>query len=245
MLDYSTITISEEISHTGLSSMQINPGADGNMCIVRQPISSELRTAELEEISNSGSLNEEDDLLVSYKLKTQDEIRMFSPNNDAYVTQNEDATQVGDRKYIVSFWVFDPGDNLNLTFVKAPCGTAGSDLLTTPTISEAIDGWKRMEYTFEMPPSGTDNTSLQISLLNTGSEAYYIDDFRIFPKRGNMKSFVYHPYTFRLMAQLDENNFATFFEYDEQGNLVRTNVETEKGILTVSEQRASVRLLKN
>jgi hypothetical protein len=45
----------------------------------------------------------------------------------------------------------------------------------------------------------------------------------------------------RVMAQLDENNFATLFEYDEEGTPIRVKKETERGILTVKENRQSLR----
>jgi hypothetical protein len=41
------------------------------------------------------------------------------------------------------------------------------------------------------------------------------------------------------MATLDENNYATFYEYDLQGALVRVKKETEKGIITLNESRNS------
>jgi len=41
------------------------------------------------------------------------------------------------------------------------------------------------------------------------------------------------------MATLDENNYATFYEYDDKGNLIRTKRETEKGIATLQENRDS------
>jgi hypothetical protein len=52
-----------------------------------------------------------------------------------------------------------------------------------------------------------------------------------------MKSFVYDPNTFRLMAELDANNYATFYEYDEEGGLVRVKKETERGVMTIKESR--------
>ena len=36
-----------------------------------------------------------------------------------------------------------------------------------------------------------------------------------------MKSYVYDPINLRLMAELDENNYATFYEYDAEGGLIR------------------------
>jgi hypothetical protein len=43
------------------------------------------------------------------------------------------------------------------------------------------------------------------------------------------------------MSTLDDNNFAVFFEYDEEGALVRKKVETERGIMTIEEKRNSLR----
>lgn len=68
---------------------------------------------------------------------------------------------------------------------------------------------------------------------------YYVDDIRLYPDEGNMKSFAYDAATMRLMAELDENNFATFYEYDQEGVLIRVKKESERGILTVSENRKS------
>ncbi len=37
-----------------------------------------------------------------------------------------------------------------------------------------------------------------------------------------MKSYVYDPINLRLVAELDANNYATFYEYDAEGGLIRT-----------------------
>ncbi|MGK4569023.1 hypothetical protein [Flavobacterium sp. 3HN19-14] len=41
------------------------------------------------------------------------------------------------------------------------------------------------------------------------------------------------------MAELDENNYATFYEYDKEGGLVRVKKETERGVQTIKESRSS------
>jgi len=74
---------------------------------------------------------------------------------------------------------------------------------------------------------------------STTSVMAYFDDIRIHPFNGNMKSFVYDPNTQRLMAELDENNYATFYEYDQEGGLIRVKKETEKGVYTIQETRSS------
>ena len=45
----------------------------------------------------------------------------------------------------------------------------------------------------------------------------------------------------RLMAELDERNYATFYEYDEEGKLIRVKKETEKGVMTIQENRANIK----
>ena len=52
-----------------------------------------------------------------------------------------------------------------------------------------------------------------------------------------MKSFVYDPITLRLMAEMDERNYATFYEYDEEGALTRVKKETVRGVKTIQESR--------
>jgi hypothetical protein len=46
---------------------------------------------------------------------------------------------------------------------------------------------------------------------------------------------VYDLIDYRLRAILDEENFASFFYYDVEGNLYLTKKETEKGIKTLTE----------
>ncbi len=69
----------------------------------------------------------------------------------------------------------------------------------------------------------------------------YYDDLRIHPFNASMLTMVYDPFTMRPLAQLDDRNFATFFEYDENGIAVRVKQETLTGIYTVSETRGSIR----
>jgi hypothetical protein len=57
-----------------------------------------------------------------------------------------------------------------------------------------------------------------------------------------------HVYDFvklRVIAELDENNYATFYEYDDEGSLIRVKRETEKGIMTIQESRKSIRKKEN
>jgi len=141
-------------------------------------------------------------------------------------------------KYIMSCWVkpvsaitnpLDYSSDLSSSHQHFGVynSTTAIDSLARKT-SNVIDGWQQYEVTFFANGAAI--------LLPTN---YYIDDIRIYPAAANMKSFVYNPINEKLIATLDENNFATTYEYDQEGNLIRTKKETEKGVLTVSESRSN------
>jgi len=97
-----------------------------------------------------------------------------------------------------------------------------------------IEGWQQIEEQLEIPANAE---ALKISIENTSDKSVFMDDFRFHPWLANMQSYVYDPYSMRLMAQLDENNYASFYEYNDEGILIRTKRETERGIVTIQEGR--------
>lgn len=101
---------------------------------------------------------------------------------------------------------------------------------------DIIDGWQRIVGRFVVP-KGTITAGVVLNNKNIGIPVYF-DDFRIHPVEGSVKTFVYDPETFKLMSELDENNYSTFYEYDNEGGLVRVKKETSKGVKTIQETRS-------
>ncbi|RYZ22586.1 MAG: hypothetical protein EOO16_08480 [Chitinophagaceae bacterium] len=105
-----------------------------------------------------------------------------------------------------------------------------------------VEGWYRVQTSFELPDAYAQVPDLQVRiLLEPGTQNAWFDDIRIHPWDANIKSFAYDARNSRLMAELDENNYATFFEYNDEGQLIRNKKETEKGIITLKEIRNRVR----
>jgi hypothetical protein len=98
-----------------------------------------------------------------------------------------------------------------------------------------IDGWQRIEGYFNVPYGAT---QINVQLVDSGSVDVYFDDIRLQPFNGEMKTYVYDSRSLRLMAVLDENNYAVLYEYDDKGILVRIKRETDEGIMTVQETRS-------
>jgi hypothetical protein len=130
--------------------------------------------------------------------------------------------------YLVSVWVKDGNPQSKTPAISINVDNANVVLNWKAT----VEGWKLFEGMFNPY-----NTQITIS----GSQGVYIDDFRIFPLHGLIKSYAYDPLNYKLMAELDENNFATLYEYDDEGILNRVKKETEKGIVTVKETRSTYR----
>lgn len=99
-----------------------------------------------------------------------------------------------------------------------------------------IEGWQKIEGEFTVPQNAA---TAELRFINTNTVPMYVDDIRIHPFNANMKSYVYDPRTLRLSAELDENNYTSFYEYDEEGQLIRLKKETIQGIKTIKETRSA------
>lgn len=158
-------------------------------------------------------------------------------------------------KYVISGWVFEDYDTtpltynsvIRLSFNDENEGAIGDVLDFVPS-GAIIDKWQRIIGEFTIPSNAV---SIKIELVNTPNQdignpppqnlVAYFDDIRVHPFNGNLKSFVYDPAAQRLLAELDENNYATYYDYDQEGGLVRVKKETEKGVYTIQETRSSTR----
>jgi N-acetylneuraminic acid mutarotase len=148
------------------------------------------------------------------------------------------------QKYVLSAWV-----KLSQLNEKGDYSDAGismffesANIIVGPFKPKGalIDGWQKIEEEFVVPEAAS---AVIIKLVNSSASlnAYY-DDIRLFPFKGNMKSYVYDPVTLKLKAVLDENNYATYYEYDEEGRLIRVKKETERGIKTIQESFNNIKI---
>lgn len=163
-------------------------------------------------------------------------ISSFAPFPEG--TMEDGKTEPG--KYVISAWVRQDGASPTLVSFPNPYITVN---LRTGVLVQAthtfraegliIEGWQRISEEFTIP-AGADNMEI---VLGSDNDPSLFDDVRIYPVDGNMRSYVYDPVSLRLIATLDENNYASFYEYDNEGKLVRTKKETERGIITISENR--------
>ncbi|MFO0355658.1 MAG: hypothetical protein ACK50A_01795 [Sphingobacteriaceae bacterium] len=161
------------------------------------------------------------------------------------------------KKYILSMWVkgggptqaHDYSSNISLAGNLKHFLSVGGPNNVPITIgnpvnkSGNINGWQKLDFELTIPPASSAPafwTNSKFELTISANSDFYLDDFRIQPFNSSMTCTVYDNIKYRVMAQLDDRNYATFIEYDNEGMVVRKKKETLNGILTVQETRKGV-----
>ncbi len=146
------------------------------------------------------------------------------------------------QEYIISVWVKEA---FNGQFELKLDDIVGQPItLTQENAKVYVNGWVKLDYRFALPANGQLGDLFLVNNHKQGQATpapCYIDDIMIFPADAVMTAYVYDRDKKRLMAGLSANNFATYYEYDEEGKMVRQKVETDRGIMTVSESRSSLK----
>ena len=143
-------------------------------------------------------------------------------------------------KYIVTAWVKEkdaPVTKVNYSNSTIELYDGVTLIEQFLPIGNIIDGWQKIEGIFQLG----NTTDFQLKLSTNGGVTAYFDDIRIQPFNSSMSTYVYDPLTLRLVAELDDRNYAKIYEYDEEGKLIRIKKETEKGIMTIQETRENSR----
>lgn len=209
--------------HTGLFSLRVDAGADAG---ISAPV---VATG-----NDSFGLNfARLDSTVGLSAVTTDSAAIlpsFSP--------------IAGKTIVISAWVKESvpcrgntytGNQFSIV-VKQLADSIGTTVTAQPQ-GAIIEGWQRYEEVVMVPE---DAASVSLVMRASAGHPVYFDDIRIHPYNANMKSYVYDRNSLRLMAELDENNYATFYEYDDDGTLIRLKKETERGIKTISETRSAL-----
>jgi len=206
-----TPTISDQTAHSGQHSLILTNGDDFyTEDYVRQ---------ECTDVTQNS--------FQSYKLNDCNCIGHFEPDKET--------------AYFISAWVKEDHTVQPNTYTDVQLKVTtldGSDApISVVNLSPSgpiIDGWQQIKGSFSIE---TNASKLKTEIVNSSTLDVYLDDVRIQPFNSQMKTYVYDHSTLRLMAELDENNFATFYEYDAEGRLLRIKKETVEGIMTIQESR--------
>jgi hypothetical protein len=249
--------VTDEDSHTGVSSYKI----DANSFEFFDPIN--LGGIAEEECASALSANySEADVLAflqhGIETSTSDIPKLFRTTTTGLVTDFVDelpeacdclgkfAPEQGD-KYYISAWMKRNSSMYNyikynellfyVRFRDAGGAKIGSSDVLIPIKGSMVERWQRISGEVTIPNNAT---TMEFLVSNWGDELY-LDDLRMQPADAAMITYVYDKKSLRKTAQLDDNNFATFYIYDEAGQLVKTKKETTEGIKTITEGRQHIK----
>ena len=181
-------------------------------------------------------------------IKTTDHNLNISANNHTTPMFN----LLSNKQYTLKVWIYCPlidGNTILPQLVNLTVKDNAGNVLTTNNngqfLTGSIEGWRLFSISLpEIKPNASNLTITLKGPAGNGVLSVYYDDLRITPADATAKSFVYDDKTMRLISELDENHFATFYDYDDAGNLIRVRKETERGIVTLKEGNFSYQKIK-
>jgi len=162
------------------------------------------------------------------------------PSNEPVVFEHKEVRLEPDKEYVLSMWVhtednheltpkeLDIENKVNKVEVRLQVGNKNMRGVSHRPSGPVINGWQKLEVTFKTDyKGGTLYTEFdpQVDM--------YIDDIRVSPLNSGMQTYVYHTGNYRLLASLDQNNYAVYYKYDDEGNLFSVSKETVEGIKTI------------
>jgi hypothetical protein len=180
---------------------------------------------------------------VNYPVVPHTGTRMAGvPPNTAGPALDTKNFEVG-RTYVAKVWVHKLSPATAALSIKIN-GTAGSAYADTKTVMRnnsanvTVGDWVLMSVELEVPANfntaATHNMLVSLSNNGSASKAYF-DDLAFHPKDAVMTGNVYNEKTGALEAQLDNDNFATFYTYDNAMRLTSASKEYSGGIKKVTE----------
>jgi hypothetical protein len=136
----------------------------------------------------------------------------------------------------IKLWVKDPQRSL----LPVSGNIVGTVSLPLSFVKIAQTGeWSLYEARVTAWQSLAVNSTIKVVLKNniTATPTIYIDDYVMHPLTAKTNSYVYDPKTLRLLTSFDDQHFGLYYQYNQEGKLVRKLIETERGMKTVTENQ--------
>lgn len=130
----------------------------------------------------------------------------------------------------VKLWAYS-AENIDYTKIKIKLG---ANLNLTPKIVARTGKWTLLSAEI-LPGNLSLGDTPNLSIENESSATVYVDDVRIQPRYSEMVVYVYDAKNFKLLASFDDEHFGLYYQYNEEGKLIRKLIETERGLKTIQE----------
>ncbi len=222
-----------DFAHTGLYALQLyfstTTTSDGG----RVPIYTHTHNSELNISDFKTRTDQEKENGISVKIW----VKSSDFENQTYTLRDGSA--------------YDAMSNINGDVVEKSTATAFSDVSFTQVartgewaLYEAkITGWTMSaatDPTYSLEITVTSSSTSGSATATATSPTVYVDDIRIQPLDTKMNCYVYDPATYKVVASLDDQNFALIYQYNDEGKLIRKQKETIRGVKTLVETQYNI-----
>ncbi len=116
-------------------------------------------------------------------------------------------------------------------------GTTTTSPMSSQKIAQ-VGEWVLLDYRFA-PNSLVVATNYDLQLSHKAGKTVLVDDVRLQPVQAEMSTHVYDSRSFKLLATFGAEHFGAFYQYNDEGTLVRTLIETERGLKTIQESQSN------
>lgn len=154
-----------------------------------------------------------------------------------------------DRTYVAKVWIHKSSPrNASISInLQGTTGTANTPVNITNTVLKSdannvtVEDWTLMSVEITVPDNFNLSSThkMKVSLTNNTNPSgnAYFDDLSFHPKDAIMSGNVYNAKNGLLIAQLDNENFATLYNYDNSGRVISVYKEYSGGIKRVTESQ--------
>lgn len=136
---------------------------------------------------------------------------------------------------LVRVWVYANDEILPDDFIKL---TLVNNFSKNMNQVARVGEWALYEISFtdqELPDIEVVKPSFSFSRNPYGRWSLLIDDLLIQPLNAQLACYVYDERSLKLLTSFDAQHFGLYYQYNEEGQLVRKRIETERGIKTIQE----------
>lgn len=126
-------------------------------------------------------------------------------------------------------WAYSPS-NIDYTKIELKLGSR----TLVPKVVARTGKWTLLAAEI-LPGNLTSGNTPNLTVENKSGATVYIDDVRIQPQYSEMTVYVYDAKNFKLLASFDNEHFGLYYQYNQEGKLIRKLIETERGLKTIQE----------
>lgn len=149
-----------------------------------------------------------------------------------------------DKTYLLKYWIYHY-DGIPLGIPQALevkfFNTATNSDITTSFIESSnwtnpirVGNWDLITHEIKVNTYSPPSTN-EINIKVIAAVPTYIDDLLFIPIDATSKCIAYNCENDRVEAEFDSEHFATFFDYDNEGRLIRKRKETYRGVKNIAE----------